>query len=91
LRWLKLKCCDLLLIRGQNFGRQTDGLGFVISTRAVTKVDLHRRGSFVKRKVILIWYCRSEDKPIFWLSFSPPSWEPPSSCWRSASSWLPRR
>ena len=40
-RGLQFEPLQLLLVLRQDFGRQTDGLGFVVSCRAVTKMNLH--------------------------------------------------
>ena len=39
---LQLETLQFLFVLGQHFGRQTDGLGLVVSRRAVSQVDLHR-------------------------------------------------
>lgn len=39
----QLQLVDLLLVRGQQFGRQTDGLRLVISHRAVFELHFHFR------------------------------------------------
>ena len=41
MRGLQFKRLNLLLVLSENFGRQTDGRGFVISSRAVTKMYFH--------------------------------------------------
>ena len=40
-RRLQLHTFKLLLVLSQNFGRQTDGLRFIVSRRAVAKMDFH--------------------------------------------------
>ncbi len=39
---LQIKAADLLFVGSEDFGRQTDGLRFVVSSSAVLQVDLHR-------------------------------------------------
>ena len=41
-RWLQFKSLKPLLVLSQNLGRQTDGLGLVVSFGAVTQTDFHR-------------------------------------------------
>lgn len=51
-RGFKLQGFDFLLVGREQFGRQTDGLGLVVSCRTVTQVDSHRS------KLLEIFVCK---------------------------------
>jgi hypothetical protein len=41
-RWFQFKPLDLLFVLGKNFGRQTDRLWFVVSSGAISQVNLQQ-------------------------------------------------
>lgn len=49
IRGLQFKRLNLLLVGSENLGRQTDGRGFVVSSRAVSQMDFHLTESVGER------------------------------------------
>ena len=50
---LKLEALDTLFVAGQQFLRQTDGLGFIVSLGTVAEMHVHCRMSFQSPRTIL--------------------------------------
>lgn len=68
-RWLQLELLDLLLVLREDFGRQTDGLWFVVSSSAVTQMNLHRFSPFCQRTMGYLGLTdinHDPDKPARW-------------------------